>query len=82
MWQPIETAPKDDYVTIMVAVPRYDERELTQRFAMWDPENGDWTVFGARWNPDPVYWMPLVECPPMPDDCEPTMISDRIRGRA
>ena len=33
MWQPIETAPKDNYVDILVAVPRYDERELTARLA-------------------------------------------------
>lgn len=79
MWQPIETAPKDNYVDILVAVPRYDERELTARLAMWDPENGDWTVFGCNWNPAPVFWMPLTPCPPMPDNVEPTMISDRLR---
>lgn len=79
-WQPIETAPKEDYAEILVAVPHYDERKLTLRTAMWDPENGDWTVFMANWNPAPVYWMPAPVVPPMPDHVQPTMISDRLRS--
>lgn len=80
-WQPITTAPKNDYEDILVAVPRYEDRTLVHRLAMWDPENGEWTVFGANWHPEPVFWMPLPECPPMPDDVQPTSIRDRLMRR-
>ncbi|MFM7010616.1 MAG: hypothetical protein ACKO0Z_15020 [Betaproteobacteria bacterium] len=78
MWEPIATAPKDNYADILVAVPRYEERELTVRLAMWDPENGDWTVFGCNWNPEPVFWMPLV--PLQGARCCQLRPLDRTRG--
>jgi hypothetical protein len=55
-WQPIETAPKEDYEEILVLVPQYDEPGFLVRLAMWDPENTMWTIFGLNWQPEPLYW--------------------------
>jgi hypothetical protein len=66
VWQPIETAPKDDYVTVLVAVPLPDGG-YDHRLAMWDPEggpdDGGWNVFMANWDPIPEFWMPLPALP-------------------
>jgi hypothetical protein len=64
-WQPISTAPKNDYEEILVLVNAYDDEGLTHRIAMWDPE-GDgisWNVFMANWDAQPVYWMHLPASP-------------------
>jgi len=73
-WQPIETAPHDDYRTILVVVEAPDG-DLTHRLAMWEPENDDWTVFMANWNPQPLFWMPL---PPAPDAAR-TALAPEVR---
>lgn len=62
-WQPFETAPREPYKEILVAVPRYEQDGYVHRTAMWDPENDDWTVFMCNWDMQPEWWMPLPELP-------------------
>lgn len=61
-WRRMETATPEDYETVLALV-RSPDGDLVHRMAMWDPENGDWTVFMANWDTAPEYWMPL-EPPP------------------
>ena len=61
-WQPIVTAPKADYVSILMLVELPDGG-LDHRIGMWDPENSSWTVFMANWDPEPIWWMPLPALP-------------------
>ena len=63
----IEAANFDrrDYECVMAAVPNYEGTELDHRLAMWDPENEQWTVFGANWHPQPTHIMRLPRLPKM-----------------
>lgn len=61
-WLPIETAPHDDYIMILVVVETPDG-DLDHRLAMWEPENDDWTIFMAAWDPVPLCWLPLPALP-------------------
>jgi hypothetical protein len=63
MWKPFDTAPKEPYQEILVAVPRYEEDGYVHRTAMWDQENDDWTVFMCNWGARPEWWMPLPDLP-------------------
>jgi hypothetical protein len=63
-WQPIDTAPRNDYEMILVLVWAHDGQELVVRMAMWDPECADWMVFMGKWDAAvPVYWARIPEIP-------------------
>ena len=74
-WQPIETAPKDQYVDILAAEPNEDDPgSFMQYVCTWAPAEFlspdkprkkmryGWMVLGAD-EMNPTHWMPLPEPP-------------------
>ena len=63
-WQPIETAPKDEW--ILIATPQHDAGMTT---SMWDSEVEWWMIDDGK-NPElwlrgdaPTHWKPLPQPP-------------------
>src|SRR5262245_29401125 len=48
-WQRINTALKEPYKEILVAVPNPEEDAYVHATAMWDDDNSRWIVFHCNW---------------------------------
>ena len=63
-WQPIETAPKDEYVILCGYLDGPHDPRI--KMGYWWTDEQRWKIDGASWRP--VYWMPL---PPAPREDTP-----------
>jgi hypothetical protein len=73
-WQAMESCPCLDYEMYLVLV-EHGDGGLAHKLALFDPEIGDFCIFDASWNAEPVYWQHL---PPPPGE---TMLPDEERRR-
>jgi len=57
-----------DYESVLMTVPNYEGAKVIIRLGMWDPENDQWTTFGANWHPQPTHVMALPALPEVSAD--------------